>query len=765
MAREAAGAVYVQIDGDASPIIQKFAQTEALAKAAGTRIASSLGAGLSSATGLVDQFGRSLSSSIGGAAQSIAGPVQLVAKGVTQVGEAAEHSVPQIAAASGAIRVLEGNLPIRAVERFATSVLGLGPILQEAFPLVGLIATGELISHVVESIGKTSEAEKEAAKQAKQFTNEIEGLDHKVSSLQVTFETLKHGAVAGMKAELEETAGLIDIAASHLEAARQNLQGGEKQVIGGKTYLMPSHASSIQRTDQAAEVEKAGLELHAAQLSVQVKTEELSRKQIEEQKKAASEAKAALTQERTVFKESYDNRLDDLKAFHEVSKGEELRFRQGELSDAKGRGTGFIPVATDVNRQVGSLSQEVNKGIDRTDIEGQKLHAEQAKKDLKEIQVEMTRGLEEASREGERVIDESLREIQRSTAEANRTGQEGIKAGGVRVQSSDEVEKLKDQQSYQLQIVHSRADEISYAKQLAALDEKALSDKISNLTALQEYQDKNALINESLATGLSIEQARAALDKQKLQDQTKLLELTQQTSLAGQIRSAVGSGPATLFDAKNAVIAQTMGTAVNGIAGALGRAVEGGQKLSKVFSELGRSILGELVSAIAKVGIQMAITAVTGKAIGSAIAIAEVTSAAAVGAANAAAATAAIPIVGPALAPAAAAATYAEIMALASLASYDKGGPIFEDQIAQVHKGEYVLTADQVSGRSAMPSLPATGSYSSYAAGASQSVSVASHALSVGAIHLHGLQDVRDVARRLPNVLKAVSPNFSPASR
>src|SRR6185295_5192187 len=143
-----------------------------------------------------------------------------------------------------------------------------------------------------------------------------------------------------------------------------------------------------------------------------------------------------------------------------------------------------------------------------------------------------------------------------------------------------------------------------------------------------------------------------------------------------------GTGPGSILDARNQVVAQGMASAVDGISGALGRAVQGGQKLGQIFRELGTSILGSVVSGIAKIGLQMAITAVTGKALGSAIAVAEVTSAAAVGAANAAAATAAIPIVGPLLAPAAAAATFAEIMAFAPLAAYAKGGFVPEDQIA-----------------------------------------------------------------------------------
>jgi hypothetical protein len=67
---------------------------------------------------------------------------------------AAAHGamVPQVAAASGAIRVLEGALPIRAVERFAVNVLGLGPILQAAFPIIGAIAFGEMIIHIASKL-------------------------------------------------------------------------------------------------------------------------------------------------------------------------------------------------------------------------------------------------------------------------------------------------------------------------------------------------------------------------------------------------------------------------------------------------------------------------------------------------------------------------------------------------------------------------------------------------------------------------------------
>jgi hypothetical protein len=58
------------------------------------------------------------------------------------------HSaVSDVQATSGALRVMEGGLAnnLRAAERFTASVLGLGPILQKAFPLIGGIAFLDLM--------------------------------------------------------------------------------------------------------------------------------------------------------------------------------------------------------------------------------------------------------------------------------------------------------------------------------------------------------------------------------------------------------------------------------------------------------------------------------------------------------------------------------------------------------------------------------------------------------------------------------------------
>src|SRR5579859_7431571 len=69
---------------------------------------------------------------------------------------ATSHAIPQFAAASGALRELQGNFDhnIRAAERFLSTTLGLGPILQAAFPIVGALAMGGVLVDIGEKLGK-----------------------------------------------------------------------------------------------------------------------------------------------------------------------------------------------------------------------------------------------------------------------------------------------------------------------------------------------------------------------------------------------------------------------------------------------------------------------------------------------------------------------------------------------------------------------------------------------------------------------------------
>jgi hypothetical protein len=714
---ENAGGIYVTIDGDSSPLLAKYAQAEQQSRAAGQRIATALGTGFQQATGVVDQFGRAIQSSVVKPLAEVAPAAQAASKAIVQLGDATGQAEKKAQSFVGVIPGLG-----RAAEHFINLLPGVGQAIMAAFPVLGAIALAENLARLIPMAGKlggifggVSEEEKKAADEAQRFSDEIASADAHVRDLAIQLERLRNGAAAGAAAALQEAKAQADIAAIQLAAAKSKLRGGDEFTSGGRKFLRAGHGPAVQITPEAEAAQKAGSDVDAAQLQVQIRQEELRKQREADAKRAADEA----------------------------------------ARDARSREVEERRQAAETERQARAITQGV--------YSSRRQAAEEEKRTQRENQSEMLQGLREGSSESQRAMDEQRRELQAIEAERNRHNESAIRQQGVRQQSADELSQIAAKSSYQLQITHTRADELAYAQQIATLDEKALQDKIDNLQVLRDYQALNGLVRETDQTDLQIEQAKAALIRQQVSDQAKILQQKQQQSLGGQIRSAVGIGPATLFDAKNMIAAQTMGNAVDGIASAMGRAVQGGQRLGAIFKDLGKSIIGGLVSSLVKVGLQMVIN----KVIGSSVAVAMVTSAAAVGAANAAAATAAIPIIGPELAPAAAAATFAEIMAFAPLASFDKGGFINSDQIAQVHKGEYVLTAGQVSGRDAMPTLPGTGvsgSGSTPYTNTARSDSF-SHSFSVGAIHLHGVQNVEDVAKRLPNVLKTRSPKFSPASR
>ena len=80
--------------------------------------------------------------------------------GQRQAGAAAHGTVSEVAAASAAIRGLEGNFgtSVRAGERFLVTTLKLGPILQAAFPVFGALAMIGILDQLVEHVNHVAKA-------------------------------------------------------------------------------------------------------------------------------------------------------------------------------------------------------------------------------------------------------------------------------------------------------------------------------------------------------------------------------------------------------------------------------------------------------------------------------------------------------------------------------------------------------------------------------------------------------------------------------
>lgn len=104
--------------------------------------------------------------------------------GAKQVGG---HMVSSMQAASGAIRLVEGDITrnVRAVERFITTIPGIGRALQAAFPIVGALALGGVIVRVGEQMVDFFKNIDERSRQARESMRETTG------SLQLTNDELQ----------------------------------------------------------------------------------------------------------------------------------------------------------------------------------------------------------------------------------------------------------------------------------------------------------------------------------------------------------------------------------------------------------------------------------------------------------------------------------------------------------------------------------------------------------------------------------------------
>jgi hypothetical protein len=83
--------------------------------------------------------------------QSEAAEAQAAA--TVQVTEATTRMVPAIAAANAEFALMEGRLPTRALGQMAVNVLGLGPLLQSLFPLLGAVAFVEVLGQMIGKVG------------------------------------------------------------------------------------------------------------------------------------------------------------------------------------------------------------------------------------------------------------------------------------------------------------------------------------------------------------------------------------------------------------------------------------------------------------------------------------------------------------------------------------------------------------------------------------------------------------------------------------
>lgn len=176
------------------------------------------------------------------ASSAVAAASTSAAAGIRSVGTASEASVPKLAAASAALRGLDGSMNLRAAERFLSTFQGLGPVLQAAFPLFGAVAFVEILEQGVDKVGKlynawdpVLKAEKDSLKILQDSTRELESMISK--SERLTLETRKRQF--GTQFEDREKGDLARLDASEanalVEQIKQQIADARARVLAGTT--------------------------------------------------------------------------------------------------------------------------------------------------------------------------------------------------------------------------------------------------------------------------------------------------------------------------------------------------------------------------------------------------------------------------------------------------------------------------------------------------------------------------------------------------
>lgn len=201
-------------------------------------------------------------------ATSAAAASRLFASSVDQVGSSAAHAVPEIAAASSAIRVMDGSLPIRAVERFAVTTLGLGPILQAAFPVFGAIALGEIVVEGIsklhamyveaENLGNVIQAAFQKINDSAKVANDTLAVSN--DRLQADLDKLEGKAGTGLQLGLDQAAESADKLAISLgkdiDAVDKLLKENQVGFFGKLLGKAPTDADAAQITAYDAKIKQ-----------------------------------------------------------------------------------------------------------------------------------------------------------------------------------------------------------------------------------------------------------------------------------------------------------------------------------------------------------------------------------------------------------------------------------------------------------------------------------------------------------------------------
>jgi hypothetical protein len=728
---ESAGAIFVTIDGDATPLLSKYAQVEAASRAAGSRIGNALVSPILDSSGraqaAVTSLGGALSSQLAPAAEKAAVATTETASAIRGMGTAAGRSVTEIQATSGALRTLEGGTQgsIRAAERFLTLLPGVGAALQSAFPIIGAIALGEILLRAAGKFGQANEADQAFRDGLTKTDDEIKAVDHSIENLNIRLQGLEFGPTAGKGVALDVAKANASDADLAVKAAQQKADFLKAQADQNSAISsLASKGGPVGSLAFGAVAKLAGsLDPKAAAQAAQLAANEVvlaQRKQVE----AGKEVQAAQFE------------LDNQKT-----------------EDAKKAATAAEKSA-DEQREVLEASADYWGQQQRKTEEAQRRAnevAQQSREQAKKVLDGKLSDLEEFSREQEGIIratEQSQRQIQEQATQhasvQQRTGQLAVQGQGVGAESANEAAKLLAQQQYALQIVHSKQQEVEYARQLASFDEKALQIKISiaQMETIGAILEQNRIPTKEgelkiAEDELKIEQAKAALLKQQIEDATKIQGVSQSGSLA------------SILTQQGSRIPQALGSSLaSGVIDGKGIGRDIRQSLTGIGKEMLGSVFDKLITQIAtQTGVTAALNTIMG--VHTAVTAANTT------------------VVGASTLSTLANTVSTDLntfwLAVKGFLGFASGGRPTPGVPYIVGEKGPELRVDDGPGV-IIPGVPSMSQLNGLQSSSSFSSSHSTQALSIGALHIHGVQNAEALARALPRVLKTRAPNFSPAT-
>jgi len=498
---------------------------------------------------------------------------------VNGLGAAHTRTVSEIQATGAAIRVAMGGESIRAVERFASNVLGLGPIMQAAFPIFGAIAFAEILGRIVDKTiewyqalqhvskeeadafnntqTKALERQQEALRQQQEahlkLIEETQGKSAadsaRIAAQQAKVNQLTSDAAAGAKRLHDQLADANKPAQSLLETISKigdqmapktggglldSLVGASSPIGAGRQLFgAVSEAMTAARQTEHKEMGAGSTQANTAALLAEQRAahEELLAEQakfhndqVAEVKRAAAEAAAAARAATEALRKSDEDALADMKASHELTLTEEIAFWQKRMAVESGNSERL----REIKRTLGNLFQQQDKEEQRQRVENENAAAEA-----------LTRGGGQADYATQLdywngVIAE-LRNKDISSGEEWKNAQEKIQKAGA--------ENLKQIEEDLVRADKRGMEEMQAQHAVTAQAQVSYWSAIVNAAVVGSQRYEEALRSMVEAEKKANEERRAAMDEElKMQSEVAIQQLNLQKIRTQGAYAATGTG-------------------------------------------------------------------------------------------------------------------------------------------------------------------------------------------------------------------------------